>query len=142
MTSNKGVLYITQAGRSANWPENTMHAMLLKTPGTHLEWTELPDRHPGQGEIPVKVTACGVCRTDLHVLDGDLPGPRLPIIPGHEIVGLVDAIGGNVEGLHIGQRVGIPWLGHTCGVCRFCTGGQENLCDYPLFHGYTRDGGF
>ena len=119
-----------------------MRAMVLKTPGTALEWTELPDRHPGPGEIRVTVAACGVCRTDLHVVDGELPEPRLPIIPGHEIVGRVDALGPGVEGLHPGQRVGIPWLGHTCGVCRFCTSGQENLCDHPLFNGYTRDGGF
>ena len=100
-----------------------MHAMVLKTPGTTLEWTELPDRQPGQGEIRVKVAACGVCRTDLHVLDGELPDPRMPIIPGHEIVGRVDAIGPGVEGLRLGQRVGLPWLGHTCGVCLYCTSG-------------------
>jgi propanol-preferring alcohol dehydrogenase len=119
-----------------------MHAMVLTTPGTALEWTELPDRQPGPGEIRVRVAACGVCRTDLHVLDGELPEPRSPIIPGHEIVGRIDAIGAGVEGLYLGERVGIPWLGHTCGVCRFCTSGQENLCDRPLFNGYTRDGGF
>ena len=119
-----------------------MHAMVLKTPGTALEWTELPDRQPGPGEIRVSVTACGVCRTDLHVLDGELPNPRMPIIPGHEIVGRIDALGEGVSGLHLGQRVGLPWLGHTCGVCRFCRAGQENLCDNPLFNGYTRDGGF
>ena len=120
----------------------TMHAMVLKSPGTPLEWTELPDRHPGPGEIRVRVAACGVCRTDLHVVDGELPDPRVPIIPGHEIVGRIDALGPGVEGLQIGQRVGIPWLGHTCGVCPYCTSGQENLCDRPLFTGYTRDGGF
>jgi len=119
-----------------------VHAMVLKTPGTALEWTELPDRQPGPGEIRVSVTACGVCRTDLHVLDGELPNPRMPIIPGHEIVGRIDALGEGVSGLHLGQRVGLPWLGHTCGVCRFCRAGQENLCDNPLFNGYTRDGGF
>jgi propanol-preferring alcohol dehydrogenase len=119
-----------------------MHAMVLRTPGAALEWTELPDRHPGPGEIRVRVAACGVCRTDLHVLDGELPNPRIPIIPGHEIVGRIDAIGPGVEGPHLGQRVGIPWLVHTCGVCRYCTSGQENLCDHPLFNGYTRDGGF
>jgi len=119
-----------------------VHAMVLKTPGTALEWTELADRQPGPGEIRVKVAACGVCRTDLHVLDGELPNPRMPIIPGHEIVGRIDAVGDGVEGLHLGQRVGLPWLGHTCGICRFCRAGQENLCDNPLFNGYTRDGGF
>jgi alcohol dehydrogenase, propanol-preferring len=119
-----------------------MHAMVLKKTGTSLEWTELADRHPGPGEIRVKVAACGVCRTDLHVVDGELPDPRVPIIPGHEIVGRIDAIGTGVEGLDVGQRVGIPWLGHTCGVCRYCLGHRENLCDRPLFTGYTRDGGY
>jgi Alcohol dehydrogenase GroES-like domain len=85
---------------------------------------------------------CGVCRTDLHVVDGELPDPKVPIIPGHEIVGRIDAIGARVEGLGLGERVGIPWLGHTCGVCDYCVGGQENLCDRPLLTGYTRDGGF
>ena len=119
-----------------------MYAMVLNQLGAALEWTELADRLPGPGEIRVKVTACGVCRTDLHVVDGELPNPKLPIIPGHEIVGRIDAIGTGVEGLHAGGRVGVPWLGHTCGVCPYCLGGQENLCDRPLFTGYTRDGGF
>src|ERR1039458_8239435 len=119
-----------------------MQAMVLKQPGGALAWSELPERAPGRGEIRVRVTACGVCRTDLHVVDGELPHPRLPIIPGHEIVGRIDAIGPGVDGLHVDQRVGIPWLGHTCGVCRYCIAGQENLCDTPLFTGYTRDGGF
>ena len=119
-----------------------MHAMLLKRIGGPLEWTELPERRPGPGEIRVRVGACGVCRTDLHVLDGELPDIPLPIIPGHEVVGRVDALGAGVEGLHLGQRVGLPWLGHTCGSCPYCVGRQENLCDQPLFHGYTRDGGY
>jgi propanol-preferring alcohol dehydrogenase len=119
-----------------------MHAMMLKKIGTALEWTELADRQPGPGEIRVKVAACGVCRTDLHVVDGELPNPKVPIIPGHEIVGRVDLVGANVDGLRVGERVGIPWLGHTCGVCPYCAGSQENLCDHPLFTGYTRDGGF
>jgi len=116
--------------------------MLLKQIGAPLEWTELPDRQPGAGEIRVKVAACGVCRTDLHVVDGELPDPQVPIIPGHEIVGRIDALGAGVEGLSIGERVGIPWLGHTCGVCPYCIGNQENLCDHPIFTGFTRDGGF
>ena len=119
-----------------------MQAMVLKKLGAHLEWTDLADRQPGPGEIRVKVSACGVCRTDLHVVDGELPNPQVPIIPGHEIVGRIDVIGSAVEGLRVGERVGIPWLGHTCGVCPYCRGGQENLCDRPLFTGYTRDGGF
>ncbi len=119
-----------------------MNAMVLKKLGAALEWTELADRQPGPGEIRVKVAACGVCRTDLHVVDGELPNPQVPIIPGHEIVGRIDAMGTGVDGLSVGERVGIPWLGHTCGVCPYCMGGRENLCDRPLFTGYTRDGGF
>jgi len=119
-----------------------MYAMVLKKLKAPLEWTELAERQPGPGEIRVKVGACGVCRTDLHVVDGELPEPKVPIIPGHEIVGRIDAIGAGVEGMRVGERVGIPWLGHTCGVCSYCMGGQENLCDHPLFNGYTRDGGF
>jgi len=119
-----------------------MHAMVLNAVGGPLVWTELPDREPGPNEIRVKVTACGVCRTDLHVVDGELPHPRVPIIPGHEIVGRIDAIGPGVKALTMGQRVGIPWLGHTCGACPYCIERRENLCDHPLFTGYTRDGGF
>jgi propanol-preferring alcohol dehydrogenase len=119
-----------------------MQAMVLKELGTALELTDLADRRPGPGEIRVKVAACGVCRTDLHVVDGELPDPQLPIIPGHEIVGRIDAIGAGVEGLRVGERAGVPWLGHTCGVCPYCVRAQENLCDHPLFTGYTRDGGF
>jgi alcohol dehydrogenase, propanol-preferring len=119
-----------------------MRAMVLNKPHTPLEWTELPDRHPGPGEIRVKVLACGVCRTDLHVLDGELPDPKSPIIPGHEIVGRIDEIGLGVTGLKMGERVGIPWLGHTDGVCPYCMENRENLCDHPLFTGYTRDGSY
>ena len=119
-----------------------MQAMVLKKLGAALEFTDLADRQPGPGEIRVQVAACGVCRTDLHVVDGELPNPKVPIIPGHEIVGRINAIGAGVKGLRMGERVGIPWLGHTCGVCPYCTGHQENLCDRPLFTGYTRDGGF
>jgi len=119
-----------------------MHAMVLKKVGAPLEWTELPDRQPGPGEIRVKVAACGVCRTDLHVVDGELPEPKVPIIPGHEIVGRIEALGPGVAGLSSGERVGIPWLAHTCGVCPYCAGHRENLCDHPVFTGYTRDGGF
>jgi propanol-preferring alcohol dehydrogenase len=119
-----------------------MHAMVLSQLGRPLQWMELPDRQPGPGEIRVQVAACGVCRTDLHVVDGELPQPQVPTIPGHEIVGRIDAIGQGVAGLALGQRVGIPWLGHTCGACPFCSMQRENLCDHPLFTGYTRDGGF
>jgi len=119
-----------------------MYAMVLKKIGTALEWTEIPDPQPGPGEIRVKMSACGVCRTDLHVVDGELPNPKTPIIPGHEIVGRIDLLGADVKGLKIGERVGIPWLGHTCGVCPYCLEHRENLCDHPLFTGFTRNGGF
>src|SRR5579863_4717543 len=119
-----------------------MHAMRLDVPRGALRWTELPDRAPGPGEVRVRMTACGVCRTDLHVLDGELPYIKYPIIPGHEIVGRVEFLGEGVTTLALGQRVGIPWLGHTCGQCPYCLAGRENLCDAPLFTGYTRDGGF
>ncbi len=119
-----------------------MQAMVLNRLRTPLEWTTLPDRQPGPGQIRVKVLACGVCRTDLHVVDGELPNPQVPIIPGHEIVGRIDAIGAGVEGLSMGERVGIPWLGHTCGTCPYCRMQRENLCDTPVFTGFTRDGGF
>jgi propanol-preferring alcohol dehydrogenase len=119
-----------------------MHAMVLGALENSLKWTEFEDRQPAANEIRVKVSACGVCRTDLHVVDGELPNPQLPIIPGHEIVGRVDAVGDGVKGLEIGERVGIPWMAHTCGVCSYCKKGEENLCDHALFTGYTRDGGY
>jgi propanol-preferring alcohol dehydrogenase len=119
-----------------------MRAMVLRAVGRPLILEERPDPSPGPGEIRVRVEACAVCRTDLHIVDGDLPNPKLPIIPGHEIVGVVDALGETVGGFALGERVGVPWLGHTCGHCRYCTSGRENLCDAPLFTGYTRDGGF
>jgi propanol-preferring alcohol dehydrogenase len=119
-----------------------MKAMTLRQLKSPLEWTELQDRQPGPGEIRIKVEACGVCRTDLHVVDGELPNPKIPIIPGHEIVGRVDVLGEGVVGLQLGERVGIPWLGRTCGACPFCLSGRENLCDFPVFTGFTRDGGF
>jgi propanol-preferring alcohol dehydrogenase len=119
-----------------------MQAMQLSRPRAPLTPVSLPDPLPGTREVRVRVTACGVCRTDLHVVDGELASPKLPLIPGHEIVGTIDAVGGAVEGLHIGMRVGVPWLGYTCGACAYCERGQENLCDNPQFTGYTRDGGY
>jgi alcohol dehydrogenase, propanol-preferring len=119
-----------------------MYAMLLEELKTPLKWTQLPDIQPGPSEIRLKVAACGVCRTDLHVVDGELPHPQIPIIPGHEIVGRIDALGSGVQGLSLGDRVGIPWLGHTCGICPYCVMERENLCDRPSFTGYTRNGGF
>ncbi len=119
-----------------------MRAMVLPSPKAPLRMEDRPDPIPDEGQIRVKVSACGVCRTDLHVVDAELPGIKYPIVPGHEIVGRVDVVGRNVGTHRVGDRVGIPWLGHTCGVCRFCREGMENLCDQPLFTGYTRDGGF
>lgn len=119
-----------------------MQAMVLNALRQPLEWTDLPDPEPGPGEIRVRVLACGVCRTDLHVVDGDLPDPHLPIIPGHEIIGRIDRLGAGVTDLQLGQRVGIPWLGHTCGHCSYCRSTRENLCDRPAFTGFTRNGGF
>jgi alcohol dehydrogenase, propanol-preferring len=116
--------------------------MVLERPGAPLRLLELSDRRPMAGEVSIRVAACGVCRTDLHVVDGELPNPKLPIVPGHEIVGRIDMIGAGVSALAVGQRVGVPWLGRTCGECRYCRNGSENLCDRPLFTGYTRDGGY
>jgi propanol-preferring alcohol dehydrogenase len=119
-----------------------MRAMVLERIGAPLILRERPTPRPGAGEILVEIAACGVCRTDLHVVEGELPDPKLPIIPGHEIVGRVAATGEDVRELAPGERVGVPWLGHTCGTCRYCRAGRENLCDAPLFTGYSRDGGY
>jgi alcohol dehydrogenase, propanol-preferring len=119
-----------------------MHAMVLPARGKALIPLERPDPTPGPGEVRIKVSACGVCRTDLHVVDGELPAIPYPIIPGHEVVGRVDVLGAGVTDLAIGMRVGVPWLGSTCGECPYCRTNQENLCDHPQFTGYTRDGGF
>ena len=119
-----------------------MRAMVLKAPGQPLalEVREIP--RPKPGELLLKVRACAVCRTDLHVVDGELPPCRAAIVPGHEIVGEVAGLGDGVTGFKAGQRVGVGWLGHTCGHCRFCAHHEENLCDYAEFTGYQRDGGF
>jgi alcohol dehydrogenase, propanol-preferring len=119
-----------------------MKAMVLRAAGHALELEHRPDPLPAVGEVRVRLEACGVCRTDLHLLDGELPQARLPVVPGHEIVGIVDSVGPRVTDLRLGQRVGIPWLGHTCGTCPYCRSRQENLCDRPGFTGWTRDGGF
>lgn len=116
--------------------------MVLAAPGQPLALVERPDPAPRPGEIAVRIEACGVCRTDLHIADGELPGIRFPIVPGHEIVGIVDKMGPGVTTLEPGERVGIPWLGHTCGVCPYCLMHRENLCDRPVFTGHGRDGGF
>ena len=119
-----------------------MRAMVLEKSRALLLMRERPTPAPAAGEILVEVAACGVCRTDLHVVDGELPNPKLPLIPGHEIVGRVAVLGAEVAGLAVGERIGVPWLGYTCGVCSYCRSGRENLCDRPLFTGYTRDGGY
>jgi propanol-preferring alcohol dehydrogenase len=119
-----------------------MRAMVLARPGTPLVMRERDVPVPGAGEVLVEIAACGVCRTDLHVVDGELTHPRLPIVPGHEIVGRVAALGAGVAGFALGERIGVPWLGATCGACPYCRAGRENLCDASLFTGYTRDGGY
>jgi alcohol dehydrogenase, propanol-preferring len=119
-----------------------MRAMVLDTPGSALRLAEVPLPELGLDDILLKVHACGVCRTDLHILDGEISAPKLPLIPGHEIVGIVMAKGERVERFSIGQRLGVPWLGHTCGHCRYCISGRENLCDAARFTGYTLNGGY
>lgn len=119
-----------------------MRAMVLDRPGLPLTMRERETPAPGRGEVLVEIAACGVCRTDLHVVDGELARPKLPIVPGHEIVGRVAAVGEGVTGFALGERIGVPWLGWTCGTCPYCRTERENLCDAPLFTGYTRDGGY
>ena len=119
-----------------------MKAMVLQEIGKPLVFIERADPVPGAGQIRLRIEACAVCRTDLHVVDGDLPEPKLPLVPGHEIVGIIDAVGTGIDPARIGRRVGVPWLGHTCGTCPYCRADAENLCDLPQFTGYTRDGGF
>ena len=116
--------------------------MVLCEPRRRLRHEERPDPEPGAGEVLLRVEACAVCRTDLHIVDGELAAPRLPIVPGHEIVGVVERRGAGVAAIAVGARVGVPWLGHTCGVCPYCRSGAENLCDAPVFTGHGRDGGF
>ena len=119
-----------------------MIAMILDTPGRPLRAAEVPRPEPGAGQVLVRVNACGVCRTDLHVVDGDLPHPKLPIVPGHEIVGTVEQVGSGATRFAPGSRVGIPWLGWTCGTCAYCSSGRENLCERARFTGYQIDGGY
>ena len=119
-----------------------MRAMLLEKQRQPLKLVEVPVPQPRAGQVLIKVHTCGVCRTDLHVLDGDLTEPKLPLILGHQIVGTVAGLGAGVERFALGQRIGVPWLGYTDGTCRYCLRGQENLCDHPEFTGYTLDGGY
>ena len=119
-----------------------MRAMVLEKPGQPLRLKEVPVPRPNPGQILIQISACGVCRTDLHIVDGELPEPKLPLIPGHEIVGEVAVLGENAGGFQAGDRVGVPWLGSACGKCSFCRMDKENLCDHPLLTGYTIDGGY
>jgi alcohol dehydrogenase, propanol-preferring len=119
-----------------------MQAMVLEAPGAALKSAELPVPKPGPHQVLLKVVACGVCRTDLHIVDGELSHPKLPLVLGHEIVGRVEAMGAEVQGFGLGMRVGVPWLGFTDGTCRYCRSGHENLCDHPRFTGYDLDGGY
>jgi alcohol dehydrogenase, propanol-preferring len=119
-----------------------MRAMVLEKSGRPLQFREVAVPAPGNDDVLIKVRACGVCRTDLHVYDGELPHPKLPLILGHEVIGTVAAVGSRVTEFREGERIGVPWLGYTCGRCRYCSRGQENLCDHALFTGYTRDGGY
>src|SRR5436309_16112498 len=119
-----------------------MQAMVFDRPGAPLTLKEVPDPIPGPGQIRLDVHACAVCRHALQILDGELDQPKLPLIPGHQIVGTVTALGSGVDRFRTGQRVGVPWLGWTCGVCRYCRSGRENLCDKALFTGYQIDGGY
>jgi propanol-preferring alcohol dehydrogenase len=120
----------------------TMHAMVLEAPGRPLKLTDIPVPKAGTSQVMLRVLACGVCRTDLHIVDGELTEPKLPLIPGHEIVGTVVGTGKNVRQFKVGDRIGVPWLGYSDGTCLFCQRGQENLCERPGFTGYTIDGGY
>jgi propanol-preferring alcohol dehydrogenase len=128
--------------QAASYRVETMRAMELRAKGTPLVAVDRAVPRAGTGQIVVAVEACGVCRTDLHVVDGELPDPRLPLVPGHEIVGTIVRTGNDASGLRVGQRVGIPWLAFTCSTCRYCRSGQENLCEFARFTGYTVDGGY
>ena len=119
-----------------------MRAMILDEPRKPLRWATVPDPVPGPGQVLVRVHACGVCRTDLHVVDGDLAAPKLPLIPGHQVVGTVAALGPGAGRFQVGRRIGIPWLGGSCGRCDYCRAGRENLCDHARYTGYQVDGGF
>ncbi len=137
---HKDSRYINQ-NININTPK-TMRAMVLERPTEPLRLLELPVPRPDPEQILINVHACGVCRTDLHIVDGELKSPKLPLIPGHEIVGTVVQVGEKASRFHPGDRVGVPWLGYTDGTCRYCRSGRENLCDNPKFTGYTLDGGY
>jgi propanol-preferring alcohol dehydrogenase len=122
--------------------DSYMHAMVLERPGEQLKAKKLPIPEAGAGELLLKVQACGICRTDLHVVDGELDEPHLPLVPGHQIVGVVESLGKGVRGFEPGDLVGVPWLGGTYGECAYCLSGRENLCDRAIFTGYQHNGGF
>ena len=119
-----------------------MKAMILERQGQPLQAAEIPDPSPGPRQLLLRVRTCGVCRTDLHVVDGDLSEPKLPVVPGHQIVGIVEALGEETVGFSVGDRIGVPWLGGSCGQCSYCRSGQENLCEHARYTGYQIDGGF
>ncbi|MBD2449565.1 zinc-dependent alcohol dehydrogenase family protein [Nostoc sp. FACHB-152] len=119
-----------------------MRAMLLDAPHQPLHLVELPIPQPQPEQVLIRVHACAVCRTDLHIVDGELTHPKLPLVPGHQIVGTIESMGTSVDKFYVGQRVGVPWLGHTCDRCRYCLSGRENLCDFAQFTGYNLDGGY
>lgn len=120
----------------------TMRAMVLESPREPLRAVEVPVPRPNPGQLLIRVHVCGVCRTDLHIVDGELPNPKLPLIPGHEIVGRVASLGEGAQRFNVGDRVGVPWLGYTDGTCRYCRSGRENLCENALFTGFNLDGGY
>jgi len=119
-----------------------MRAMVLERAGEPLRSKDVRDPRPSAGQVRIRVLVCGVCRTDVHIVDGELTDPTLPLVPGHQIVGVVEAVGDGVEGVAVGDRVGVPWLGWACGECRYCTTGRQNLCERALFTGYQLDGGY
>ncbi len=119
-----------------------MRAMLLEAPGQPLRLADLPVPTPNPEQVLIRVHACAICRTDLHIVDGELPQPKLPLVPGHQIIGTIEATGDRVQQFTVGDRVGVPWLGHTCNHCRYCLSDRENLCDYAQFTGYQIDGGY
>ena len=132
----------TRQPRQFGSHSGSMLAMVLEAPGTPLKACQVATPSPGDAQVLIRVRASGVCRTDLHLVDGELPHPKLPVIPGHEVIGVVEALGRTVSSLAVGDRVGVPWLGATCHHCQYCQRGQENLCENAGFTGYTLDGGY
>ncbi|MDZ7848601.1 MAG: alcohol dehydrogenase catalytic domain-containing protein [Owenweeksia sp.] len=140
--SQKAGSYFDELYRHLSYVVDDMKAIILTEQRESLKEQEVAKPTPNPDQVLIKVKACGVCRTDLHVVDGDLPKPKLPLIPGHEVIGEVVELGENADRWKVGDKVGMPWLGYTCGKCKFCQRGQENLCENALFNGYTLDGGY